>query len=391
MVISIALPNCKSILIRQLIHRFVSDGAVLPMLAGESTDVQVTWSALNAIAKNQPKNSDFHCESVNIEDCGAAFRFLMALLSVTPGRWFLTGTEHLQQRPIQELLDVLVNIGAKICPAQNGWLIEGQSLKAEELTINCSKSSQFASALLLVAPRLGLKTLHLQPIEIPSKPYIQLTRACLDYEVNMPDLDPKPKALGKSGDWSAAAFWYAFAVLHPGQEFLLENLSLDSAQGDAIVAKLFEPLGVQSRETPTGILISASEVNFPAMIRWDMSDHLDLVPVMVALACQLPIRFVIENVHNLQYKESDRTSALLQLKPFAENMEVGNGVMEVVGKEFSKELLNACCFDTYNDHRLAMAFLLLGEHVKMNNMACLGKSYPGLIKQLEKVYLQIEK
>ena len=82
---------------------------------------------------------------------------------------------------------------------------------------------------------------------------------------------------------------------------------------------------------------------------------------------------------------------MLQLKPFAENMEVGNGVMEVVGKEFSKELLNACCFDTYNDHRLAMAFLLLGEHVKMNNMACLGKSYPGLIKQLEKVYLQIEK
>lgn len=389
MVITIALPNCKSILIRQLIHRFVSDGAVLLVSENESSDVIVTHAALNAIVKNQQENSDFQIKSVNVADCGAAYRFLMALLSVTPGKWFLTGTERLLNRPIQDLVDTLHGIGANIVPVQNGWQIEGQTLEAESLIVNCSKSSQYASALLLIAPKLGLKELQLQPSNIPSEPYAQLTRACMDYEVQMPELGSKPSCLGRLGDWSAAAFWYAYAVLHPEQEFLLGNLSLNSAQGDAFVAQCFIQLGVESKETEDGVMIVARKKRFPEMIKLDMADHLDLVPVMVALACQLPIHFVFENIRNLIYKESDRMTALQQLSPLAEKMVAKDDVIEVVGKEMSyhQELY----LDTCADHRLAMAFLLLGKNVKLNDTNCLRKSYPALLEQLKKINLQIEK
>lgn len=159
---TITLPHCKSLLIRQLVLHFIETGGVMEVSERESSDVQVTHRALERI---RDANDAAAATEVDVADCGAAYRFLMALLSVTPGRWLLTGTPRLLERPVEELVEVLLNMGADIRRISDGWLIEGQELHADTLTVNCARSSQFASALLLISPIIGLKKLHIVPAD----------------------------------------------------------------------------------------------------------------------------------------------------------------------------------------------------------------------------------
>ena len=378
---SIILPHCKSLLIRQMVLQYVYTGEVMAVSPDECSDVQVTRCALEAVCK---ATGSATTTVIDVADCGAAYRFLMALLSVTPGHWLLTGTPRLLERPIEELVEVLSGIGADIQRVSDGWLITGKDLQADTLTVNCACSSQFASALLLISPIIGLKTLHIVPADAGSLSYVRMTLACLKDRVEVPLVPSVPDNLGLSGDWSAAVFWYAMALLHPEEEYELVGLSLPSIQGDAVVAEWFASLGVTSIATHCGMRVRRSRRISATARKFDMTDCPDLVPVMTALACLLPADFTFFHTQNLQYKESNRIKALHeQLQPFADVFDIMEDGFRVKGKLQSDWPSSLCSFHTYSDHRLAMAFLLFGQDVQLDDITCLRKSYPALITHLQ--------
>lgn len=347
---------------------------------GECSDVQVTHRALETLRGAEGSAST---TVIDVADCGAAYRFMMALLSATPGHWLLTGTPRLLERPIDELVEVLSDIGANIRRDSNGWLIEGKPLCAETLTINCTRSSQFASALLLISPKLGLKTLNIVPADAGSLSYVRMTLACMGEQVSVPAITKVPQNLGLPGDWSAAAFWYAMAMLHPDNEYEFQGLSLDSIQGDAVVADWFARMGLKSTSTAHGIRVCAGNKQELPPMTFDVADHPDLVPVMAALACLLPTDFTFFHIQNLRYKESDRARHLAeQLAPFAEIVDLKEDVLRIKGKTKSTWPSLPYRFQTMGDHRLAMAFLLFGKDAILDDIKCLRKSYPALISIL---------
>lgn len=377
---TITLPHCKSLLIRQLVLHYIETGEVMEVSSDECSDVQVTRRALETMRKAE---SSATTTEIDVADCGAAYRFLMALLAVSSGQWRLTGIPRLLERPVEELVEVLGSIGANIRRDSDGWLIEGRPLRAETLTVNCSRSSQFASALLLISSIIGLKTLHIVPSDAGSLSYVHMTLACLKETVEVPLVPTVPDNLGMPGDWSAAVFWYAMTLLHPEDEYELVGLSLPSIQGDKVVAEFFASLGVTSRPTDRGVRVfRSSQICAPAR-EFDMTDCPDLVPVMTALACLLPADFTFSHTRNLQYKESNRIKMLYeQLLPFAEIFDIEEDSFRIKGKPRSNWPSLPHSFHTYHDHRLAMAFLLFGNDAILDDVKCLRKSYPGLIAHL---------
>lgn len=377
---TIILPHSKSLLIRQQILHYVRAGEVMEVSPGDCSDVQVTHRALETLRGAEGSAST---TVIDVADCGAAYRFLMALLSATPGHWLLTGTPRLLERPIDELVEVLSDIGANIRRDSNGWLIEGKPLCAETLTINCTRSSQFASALLLISSKLGLKTLNIIPADAGSLSYVRMTLACMGEQVSVPAITKVPQNLGLPGDWSAAVFWYAMALLHPDNEYVLQDLSLDSIQGDAVVADWFARMGLKSTSTAHGIRVCAGNKQELPPMTFDVADHPDLVPVMAALACLLPTDLTFLHIQNLRYKESDRARHLAeQLAPFAEVVDLKEDVLRIKGKTKSTWPSLPYRFQTMGDHRLAMAFLLFGKDAILDDIKCLRKSYPALISIL---------
>ncbi len=377
---TVILPNCKSLLIRRMVLQYVYTGEVMGVSEHESSDVQVTHRALETMRQAQGSATT---TVIDVADCGAAYRFLMALLSVTPGHWLLTGTPRLLERPVEELAEVLSSIGANIYRGSDGWRIEGRPLRAETLTINCARSSQFASALLLIAPIIGLKTLHIVPADAGSLSYVRMTLACLKEKVEVPMVPIVPDQLGMPGDWSAAVFWYAMALLHPEDEYELVGLSLPSIQGDSVVTEWFASLGVTSRQTDRGVRVCRTSQTCAPARKFDMTNCPDLVPVMTALACLLPADFTFFHTQNLQYKESNRIKALHeQLLPFSEIFDIKEDSFRIKGKPKSDWPSLPHSFCTYQDHRLAMAFLLFGNDAILDDVKCLRKSYPGLISSL---------
>ena len=371
----------------------------MPISPTDCRDIVITHRALTAISASvETRFIASHSPVViNVEDCGAAYRFLMSVLAATPGTWLLTGTERLLQRPILPLVEVLRGIGANIERVEEGWLIQGRSFRPVEtrfiaslqrdehdgslsLTIDASQSSQMASALVLAAPLLGLRTLRLATPDIPSLSYLRMTLACTrDWPVTIPGVEIPETPIGASGDWSAALFWFAYAQLHPEHTCSLSPLSLESIQGDAIIYQWFKMLNMVISTNNSNIEITAKPLEMMPHLVLDVRDNLDTVPVMAALAALLPADITFQNVRNLQYKESDRLHALVsQLQPYAQITHTDN-TLRVVGN--GQQNVEGCIFDTHHDHRLAMAFLLFPD-AKLNDIDCLRKSYPNLLMQL---------
>ena len=392
---NIQLPYNKSLRIREMVSEFVLRGTIPSVSDMDCHDVEIVCRALQTLSEGRVETQNFTSLQigepslqpvvVDVEDCGAAYRFLMPLLALTPGKWLLTGTPRLLQRPILPLVDVLREIGADIERVEEGWLILGKtdshSGDGLSLTIDASQSSQLASALVLAAPLLGLRTLHLTTTDIPSLPYLQMTLACMrDYLVFVPGVSVPDAPIGAPGDWSAALFWFAYARLHPGNQYSLSPLTLNSIQSDSVICQWFNKLNFVISTKDSNVEIHAEPLKKIPEIVLDVRGNLDTVPVMAALACLLPADITFQNVHNLRLKESDRLQAIVtQLQPYAD-IELKGEELHIVGKGCPSDAHPV--FDTHHDHRLAMAFLLFGPKVTLNDTDCLRKSYPGLLKDL---------
>jgi len=392
----ITLPSSKSISNRLLIMNALSGNKIRIRNLSSSNDTTVLLEAL------QPGKKE-----INAGNAGTAMRFLTAYLAVTEGEYILTGSERMCQRPVGKLVDALRQLGADIEYLQNEGFpplkIRGKTLHKQEAEIDGSTSSQFISALLMIAPVLphGL-TLKLTG-KIISHPYINLTLKLLKmagiesvYSGNLIRIDPQPyreTEITAEPDWSSASYWYSIAALSGECFITICDLPEASLQGDAVIARHFATLGVKTEFTPEGAVLSRIPVSC-SVFEENFEDTPDMVQTFVVCLGLLGIPFRISGAQSLRIKETDRIAALVnEMKKLGIAItEPENGVLEWNGRK-EKPRPGPLRFSTYDDHRMAMSFApvcLSGQPVDIEDPGVISKSYPGFWKDLEKAGFKTE-
>lgn len=391
----IHLPSSKSISNRALIINALGSGEHFPENLSDCDDTQVMIHSLNEKG-----------ETLDIKAAGTAMRFLTAYLSITPGTKVITGTRRMQQRPIRILADALRNLGADIEYAGNEGFpplrITGRPLNGKDISLQGNVSSQYISALLMIGPMLpeGL-TLHLEG-EIISRPYIDLTLQLMtEFGAEANWLDEHCIGVKHSpyrsipffveSDWSAASYWYQMAALCKEAEIALNGLFAKSYQGDSAVAALFEQLGVETiYEDKRVVLRKTSKV--VTRMEHDFVNQPDLAQTFVVTCALLGVPFRFTGLQSLKIKETDRIAALI--KELGKlGYPIGEENDSVLCWNGERTEAKACPeIDTYEDHRMAMAFApacLVVPEIRINEPQVVSKSYPHYWEHLEQAGFRI--
>ena len=379
---TIQLPSSKSISNRALIINALGNGTHHPENLSDCDDTRVMIRALNDDK-----------ETIDIMAAGTAMRFLTAYLSVTPGTRIITGTERMQQRPIQVLVNALRELGADIEYVANDGFpplrITGRELRKDTISLPGNVSSQYISALLMIAPVLtnGL-TIRLTG-DIISRPYINLTLQLMnDFGVRAEWTDDhrlkvEPQAYHSTpfyveSDWSAASYWYQIVALSKEAEVTLPGLFKDSYQGDSQVAGIFRSLGVETIYKDKTVILKKNGKSVERL-DYDFINQPDLAQTFVVTCALLNIPFRFSGLQTLKIKEPDRMAALItEMRKLGYILhETDGSVLSWEGERCTTEEHPA--IDTYEDHRMAMAFaptcLALPE-ILINNPQVVSKSYP---------------
>lgn len=393
---TILLPASKSISNRALIIHALSGGEDVPENLSKCDDTDVMVAALH----------DMPYE-INIKAAGTAMRFMTAYLSVTEGEHIITGTDRMKHRPISVLVDALRSLGADIeYVGEEGFpplKIKGSALEGGELHIPGNVSSQYISALLMIAPMMqhGLK-LHLVG-DIISRSYIELTISMMtEYgasvewiDVDIIDVRPQPyksRPYYIENDWSAASYWYEMMALTADDdaEIHMPGLMGGSSQGDTIVKYIYSLLGVKTvfdtkqQRVPATITLRHSNMCLPRM-KFDFSNCPDLTQTVVCTCCGLGIPFDFTGLSTLKIKETDRIEALkTELRKLGFAIRSVNDNELIWDGERCEPIMEP--IDTYEDHRMAMAFAPLAmrfSSLQINDPEVVSKSYPNYWKDLE--------
>ncbi len=381
---TINLPSSKSISNRALIINALSYSPYPLLNLSDSDDTEVLSAALNS------NNNKF-----DIGHAGTAMRFLTAFLAKIVGEWEVTGSERMQQRPIAILVDALNSLGAQIEYIKNEGFpplkILGSRLIGKTIELDGSVSSQYISALLLIAPTIenGL-TLRLKG-EITSRSYIDLTLKLMakfgiqyrwdENEITVPQQNYLPRDFTVEADWSGASYWYEILSMCDSGEILLKNLKLDSLQGDANIADWFTQFGVISTQKTDGVLLSKKESLSPEKLIHDFIENPDVAQTMACLCVSKKIPFHFMGLKTLKIKETDRISALQnELAKFgAQLTEPAEGELAWGGKINSESKSEIPVIETYHDHRMALAFApmaISGNCLQISDPMVITKSYP---------------
>ncbi|WP_279086672.1 3-phosphoshikimate 1-carboxyvinyltransferase [Bacteroides acidifaciens] len=392
---TIQLPASKSISNRALIINALAESNCIPDNLSDCDDTRVM---IKALTQDE--------ETIDIMAAGTAMRFLTAYLSVTPGERIITGTTRMQQRPIQILVNALRELGAEISYTNNEGFpplrIKGTELKGNEITLKGNVSSQYISALLMIAPALknGL-VLHLSG-EIISRPYINLTLQLMqDFGAKAAwtssdsiSVAPQPYTsipFTVESDWSAASYWYQIAALSPKTEIELLGLFRNSYQGDSRGAEVFSRLGITTEFTTKGVKLKKTG-KAPKRLEEDFIDIPDLAQTFVVTCALMNIPFRFTGLQSLKIKETDRIAALRnELKKLGYLIEEENdSVLMWNGERCEPE--ETPVIATYEDHRMAMAFapaIICHPTMQIADPQVVTKSYPGYWKDLKQAGFQI--
>lgn len=379
---SIQLPASKSISNRALILNALSYSPYKVQNLAFCDDTDVMVEALNS------NSSDF-----DIKAAGTAMRFLTAFLSKIVGEWTITGTERMKNRPIKLLVDALNTLGARIeYIEKEGYpplRIFGSALQGGEISLAGNVSSQYISALLMIAPLMenGL-TLHLEG-NIISRPYINLTIQLMEQfgvktswngqTIRVLPQEYKPIPFIVESDWSAASYWYEMMALSKEAGLELLGLYKDSLQGDAAGAKLFEQLGVATRFVSMGARLK-NNGNVAKKLIYNFVNEPDLAQTFVVTCVLLNIPFRFTGLQSLKIKETDRIEALkTELRKLGYLLtDINDSILEWNGERCEPEADPV--INTYEDHRMAMAFapaaLVLPQGIKIADPKVVTKSYP---------------
>ncbi|KAA6322371.1 3-phosphoshikimate 1-carboxyvinyltransferase [termite gut metagenome] len=393
---TIQLPSSKSISNRVLIINALAKGKLIPENLSDCDDTRVMINALNGEG-----------EVIDIMAAGTAMRFLTAYLSVTPSTRLITGTERMKQRPILILVNALRELGAQIAYTDKEGFpplcITGTELTGGEIALKGDVSSQYISALLMIAPivRNGLR-LYLTG-EIISRPYINLTLKLMkDFgakvEWDSPhsiSVRPHPYQsvpFTVESDWSAASYWYQIATLSEAAEIELTGLFRNSYQGDSRGAEIFTHLGVETVYTDRGVTLKKTTIR-PERLDEDFMDIPDLAQTFAVTCALQNIPFCFTGLQSLKIKETDRMTALIaELGKLGYVLREENGTTLVWNGE-RQEAQPFPVIKTYEDHRMAMAFAPVAiryPNVKIADPQVVSKSYPKYWEDLGKAGVHVE-
>ena len=404
-------------------HLFLQNSTINP-----STDITITGSKsesnrlllLKALFKNlEIKNVSNSDDSqymlkaldsdnpvVDIHHAGTAMRFLTAYFATLEGKTtLLTGSQRMQERPIKILVDTLRALGAEIAyDKEEGYpplRITGKTLVKNEVRMKANVSSQYISALLLMATKLekGLK-LHLEG-KITSVPYINMTLSLLNqigvetrFEGQViqvkPYLETVSKTLTVESDWSSASYFYSIIALSPvGTQINLSTYKKDSLQGDAVLQAIYKHLGVQTTFEGSKINLHKVDTNLPECLDLDLANAPDIAQTIVVTCLGLQIKCNLTGLHTLKIKETDRLEALKnEIEKFGTSIAITNDSLDL---SVPSPLKPGAIVETYNDHRMAMAFapLALLTSFSIKEAEVVSKSFPDFWKNLEQMGFNI--
>lgn len=328
--------------------------------------------------------------ALDVEDAGTTMRFLTAYFAITNKIKTITGTDRMKKRPIGILIDALRQLGSTIeylekdgFPPIKTTGFGGQ--KTNSLTIRGDVSSQYISALMMVAASLP-EGLYLKfEGDVTSRPYIEMTASLMkkfgvscqltEKEIQIPHQAYSPAQINIESDWSGASYWFAFVALANHAEVGLPNMTLRSLQGDRVIVDIMEILGVKSE--PRGNALHLIKKEHQHEIVWDFKHCPDLAQTVAVVCAAKGIRGNFTGLESLRIKETDRIQALQQ-----ELNKLGATFLEDHGKwvltPSQRKEFNSLSFSTYLDHRMAMAFAPLATitNVTIENPDVVKKSYP---------------
>lgn len=379
----IQLPASKSLSNRALLIQALSEVYLPIHNLSDCDDTKIMQNSL--VNKN---------ETINVQAAGTAMRFLTAYYAILPDTTkILTGSDRMLQRPIKILVEALRQLGADIdYLGEEGFpplKIKGKQLDGGELHLPADVSSQYISALLMVAPRLkGGLTLHLEDA-ILSRPYIDMTLDVMkafggrvswvdEQTIRVEEKSYLGCEYTIESDWSAASYWYEIAALVSDATLELPGLKAKSLQGDSSIVQMFRQLGVKTSFTRNGAYLTQ---RFKKLKRLtcDFADEPDLAQTFVATCCLMNIPFRFSGLINLKIKETNRITALInELGKLGYQLtEEDHGTLAWYGEQ---QPIHECpVIQTYNDHRMAMALapacLRCGEII-IDDSEVVSKSYP---------------
>ena len=378
----ISLPTSKSIVNRLLIIEAITGKKILDQKDISCGDTRVLAEALSS-----PTTRKY------IEQSGTAMRFLTAFLSIRKGEEFvLEGDERMSARPVGALVDALRRLGADIEYLQHeDYLpikIRGGSLHGGTIEIDGSQSSQYVSALMLIAPTLegGLRIIIRKPSSLP---YILLTAdvmrqmgVCVEMTgstISIPQSEYRPKKISVEADFSAAVFWYALFIVSPRQTMELRNLTTESRQPDSRIVTIAHDFGVTTHCSDSSLILGKESVrHIPKRVEYDLRHTPDIMPVLTVMCCMLGVEFVLSGLANLRIKESDRIGAMVEELAKCRYMLQATDDTVRWHPHLQTEITKPVIIDTHSDHRIAMAFALLREQrdITILSPEVVEKSYP---------------
>lgn len=378
----ISLPASKSIVNRLLIIEAITGKKILTPKDISCGDTRVLAEALSSQTTRK-----------YIEQSGTAMRFLTAFLSIQKGEEFvLEGDERMSARPVGALVNALRCLGADIEYLQHeDYLpikIRGGSLHGGTIEMDGSQSSQYVSALMLIAPTLEseLRIIIRNPSSLP---YILLTAdvmrqmgVCVEMTgstLSIPQSEYCPKQISVEADFSAAVFWYALFIASPRQTMELRNLTTESRQPDSRIVTIAHDFGVTTHCSDSSLILRKEPIrHIPKRVEYDLRHTPDIMPVLTVMCCMLGVEFVLSGLANLRIKESDRIGAMVEELAKCGYMLQATDDTVQWHPHLQTEITKPVTIDTHSDHRIAMAFALLREQrdITILSPEVVEKSYP---------------
>ncbi len=403
LIASIELPASKSISNRALVLNAVRKQiGIAPLALINLSEAEDTVQLINALAN--PTGL------INIDNAGTNLRFLCAYFAATPGiEVSLTGNQRMKQRPIQSLVRALQQMGAEIYYLEEENVLPikiiGKKLSGGEVEIEAHESSQFSSALLLIAPLLAKPLSLKMKGEVSSLPYIKMSAAMLhefgftgefqkEENTLIANQDIKETSINSytiEADWSSAAFFYEAAVLADKADILLKGLRLKSLQGDRILVDWMLQLGIKTIEKENGIYLTKDKEPKEDSFTFDFSTCPDLAPAFICATAGAGYRLNALGISTLKHKESNRIEALqkgLENLAFRVNSEdTSTFKHDGLQHHFYQNKV----IQTYDDHRICMAFAMFAvfqSRIKLSEIDSIKKSFPNFWEEAAKIGLK---
>ena len=344
--------------------------------------------------------------TVDIHHAGTAMRFLTGYFATQEGKEVvLTGSKRMTERPIEILVDALKSLGADISYVQDEGYppikIKGQRIVKDKVSLPANVSSQYISSLLLIAPSLA-NGLELELVgKITSVPYINMTLGLLEeigvktsFEGNLIKVSPQttvtPTKLVVESDWSSASYFYSICALSDlGTEITLSAYKKESLQGDSVLAKIYSSFGVETIFGANMITLKKTDKKIATENEFDLANAPDIAQTIAVTCFGLGVGCHLTGLHTLKIKETDRLEALhTELSKLGASISVTDKTLTLLP---TKVIVADVAIDTYNDHRMAMAFapLAMCTTLFVNDSEVVSKSYPDFWNDLKQLHFTI--